>query len=114
MKKKSFLKKAQPIVVFVTCPSRSEALALKEMLLNERKAACINIIPAVHSFFWWKGKVDACREALLIIKTRSDVFKKVVSLVRSSHTYEVPEIIALPVIDGNKEYLDWMNETIKK
>ncbi|MFH1239489.1 MAG: divalent-cation tolerance protein CutA [bacterium] len=106
-------KKAQYIVVLITCPSQKEAIKIKDVLLKAKKAACINIIPRVDSFFWWKGKIDSCQEVLLIAKTRKDVFRKVVKLVKKNHKYTVPEIIALPIIAGNKDYLDWINKTVK-
>ena len=106
--------KFQYIIVLITCSSKKEATKIKDVLLTEKKAACINVFPPkVNSFFWWQGKIDSCSEVLLVVKTRRDVFKDVVSLVKKNHKYEVPEIIALPIINGNKDYLKWIDETVK-
>ena len=106
-------KEAQYIVILITCSSEKEAQKIKDVLLKAKKVACINIVPRVDSFFWWQGKIDSCREVLLIAKTRKDVFTDVIKLVKKNHQYEVPEIIALPIIDGNKDYLNWIDETVK-
>lgn len=106
-------KNLQYIVVLITCSSEKEARKIKDVLLKTKKVACINMVPRINSFFWWKGKIDSCPEVLLIIKTRKDVFKDIVNLVKKHHQYTVPEIIALPIIDGNEDYLDWITKTVK-
>jgi len=83
-------------------------------LLNQRKAACINIVSGVDSLFWWQGKLDSARESLLIIKTRASLLPEVVELVKSVHIYEVPEIIAMPIVGGNEDYLRWIDNEVKK
>lgn len=97
------------IVVLVTAGSDAEAKKIAEGLTAEREAACVNIVPGVNSLFRWQGKLDAAPEYLLIIKTRSALLSEVVSLVKRLHSYEVPEIIALPVVGGNSEYLEWLD-----
>ena len=80
-----------------------------------KKAACVNIIPGVRSLFWWEGKVEEADEHLLIVKTRAALFPEVTRIVKSLHSYDVPEIIALPITDGNQDYLDWLGrETEEK
>lgn len=106
------MKDADYIIVMITCPSKREALKLKRVLLEQRKAACVNIIPGVSSFFLWKGKVDSSPEVLMLAKTKRDYFEEVVSLVKKSHRYEVPEIIALSIIGGNEEYLKWIDQSL--
>jgi periplasmic divalent cation tolerance protein len=101
------------ITVLTTCSSLKEAGKIKDVLLKTQKVACVNMLPRVESFFWWKGKIDSCREVLLIAKTRADVFKDIVHLVKKNHQYAVPEIIALPIIDANTDYLNWINKIVK-
>ncbi len=102
------------IVIFITASSDDEAQRITKLLLEQRKVACINIVSGVDSRFWWKGKVDSARESLLVIKTRASVFQKVMKLVKTIHSYEVPEIIALPIIDGNDDYLKWIDAEVKE
>ncbi len=101
------------IVVFVTASSEEEAQKIASGLLKERLVACANIIEQVKSHFWWQGKIDKANEALLILKTRKALFNKLVKKIKSLHSYEVPEIIALPIIAGNKHYLSWINESTR-
>ncbi len=102
------------IVVMITCSSKREAVKIKEALLEKRKAACINIISGVNSFFWWKGKIDSSLEVLLLAKTKKKMLRGIITLVKKIHSYEVPEIIALPIVGGNKDYLNWIGEELKK
>ena len=102
------------IVIFITASSDDEAQRITKLLLEQRKVACINIVSGVDSRFWWKGKIDSARESLLVIKTRASVFQKVMELVKTIHSYEVPEIIALPIIEGNDAYLKWIDAEVKE
>lgn len=97
------------IIVFITASSKQEARKIARGLLEAKLAACVNIIENIGSHFWWQGKIDNAREALLIIKTRKALFNKLVNKAKSLHSYEVPEIIALPIIAGDEQYLDWIN-----
>ncbi len=99
------------IVVFVTAKDVTEAQKISEKLLNEKYAACVNVLEGVRSLFWWDGKVDRADEVLLIIKSQKKLFPKIIKAVKSVHSYSVPEIIALPIIDGQKDYLKWIKET---
>ncbi len=99
------------IVVFVTAKDLAEAQKISEKLLNEKLAACINIMEGVRSFFWWQGKIDQASEALLIIKSQKRLFPKIIAAVKSVHSYTVPEIIALPIVAGQKDYLRWIKES---
>ena len=102
------------IVVLVTTSSEEEANRIAQLLLGSRKAACINIVPRVDSLFWWQGKLDSAQESLLIIKTRASVLPEIISLVKEAHKYEVPEIIALPIIGGSQDYLKWIDDEVKE
>lgn len=101
------------IVIFVTCGSKLEAGCIARGLLKKRLAACVNIIDKVNSLFWWEGKVDRAKEFLLIIKSKKSRLSKIVKLVKSLHSYEVPEIVALPIIGGSKTYLKWLDESVR-
>lgn len=101
------------IIVFVTCANIKEAKNIAKALVREKLAACVNIISGIQSIFWWENKIDRAKETLLIIKTRKTLFKKLASLVKSLHSYKVPEIIALPIVEGNRAYLNWIGENTK-
>ena len=99
-------------IVFVTTKNRKEAEKIAGALLKEKLIACANIIDGVSSLFWWQGKIDRAREALLILKTRESVFKKLETRIKSLHSYKVPEIIAVHVASGSKEYLAWVKNSV--
>lgn len=100
------------IVVLVTAKDKAEGQKIADKLIQEKLAACVNIIEGVTSLFWWEGKVDQASEVLLIIKTQKTLFKKLEKAVKSAHSYTVPEIIALPVVAGNTDYLKWIKKTV--
>jgi len=95
-------------VVLVTASGLEEGNKITAAILDKRLAACVNIVPKISSLFWWQGKIDAADEVLLIIKTRSSRIKDIIAEVKSIHSYSVPEVIALPVMAGNSDYLDWI------
>ena len=103
------------IVVLVTCGSRKEARKIARALVERRLAACVNEIGApVTSVYRWKGKLETAEEFLLAIKTTKKRFPALREAVRELHSYEVPEIIALPIIEGSRAYLDWIAESVKR
>jgi len=102
--------KEEFLLVLVTTPTVEEGERIAHILLNAKKAACINIVPAVRSRFWWQGKIDSADEALLMVKTRAPLFEELIRLVKENHSYEVPEVIALPISAGNEDYLRWLAE----
>jgi periplasmic divalent cation tolerance protein len=97
------------VVVFVTTSSEEEAEKIARLLLEKKKAACVNVIPRVNSRFWWQGKLDSAQESLLIIKTRADLMPDLVDMVKKSHSYTIPEIVALPIVAGSEDYLHWID-----
>ena len=105
--------KSVPIVVLVTTPNREVAERIARKLVETRLAACINIIDSIKSMYWWKGRIEEDNEVLMIIKTRLDVFNDLVEEVKKNHVYEVPEVIALPVIIGYRDYIDWLEKETK-
>lgn len=100
-------------VVLTTLPSRSQAQKLAHKILQEKFAACVNVLGPAQSFFWWEGKIDRAKEFLLLIKTRRSVFSRLRRFLEKNHPYEVPEIVALPIESGNASYLDWIRREIK-
>lgn len=102
------------IVVFITAANKKEARDLVRVLLKEKAVACVNIVDKIDSFFWWKGKIDRASEVLLIAKSKKDQFKRIVRVVKANHSYECPEIIALPIVNGFASYLKWIDESIRK
>ena len=104
---------AKHIVVFVTTPKKN-AKQIAAHLMSRKVAACVNIVFSVKSFFWWEGEVDSANESLLVIKTQMKLFDKLKKAIKSKHPYTVPEIIALPIIAGSKEYLDWIDDSCRK
>lgn len=97
------------VVVLVTAATEKEAEQITEILLQAKKAACVNIVHGVKSHFWWNGELDDADETLLIIKTKTAVLPELIELVKGAHSYTVPEIIALPIISGSEDYLEWIN-----
>ena len=101
------------IVLFITAANAEEAQQISRVLLEQKKAACVNIVPKVKSLFWWEGKIDSEQENLLIVKTKASLLPEIISLVKQVHSYTVPEIIALPIVGGNQDYLDWIEKSVE-
>ena len=97
------------IVVFSTAASADEAERIARALVNERLAACVNVIPAIRSIYRWHGKIEDSEEVLLIIKSSRERFDALRVSLEKLHSYEVPEVIAVPVVDGARNYLHWMD-----
>ena len=100
------------LLVLSTASSEKEARKLAQILLDRRLAACVNILPRIESHYWWRGRKEKAREALLLIKTQSSAFKKLEKIIRKHHSYSVPEIIALPILKGSRPYLDWLSREV--
>ena len=98
------------LVVLITAGSYEEAKKIADALVGQKRVACVNIVSGVSSLFWWQGKVEEAKESLLVVKTRAALFPEIVKLVKGIHSYEVPEIIALPIVDGNADYLAWIDK----
>jgi len=107
-------RRQRAIVVLVTAASRAEASRIGRALVKAELAACANVLPGIRSLFRWKGKVCDAGEVLLVIKSRADLFGALACEVRRLHSYEVPEIIALPIIHGTSDYLSWIRQTTRK
>ena len=101
---------SESLVVFVTCGSEEEALKIAHALVEERMAACVNLMSPIRSIYRWEGKIWDEKEWLLIIKTQAARFEDLEKRVKALHSYSVPEIIALPIMKGSSSYLNWLKE----
>ena len=100
------------VVIFVTASSADEAKNISLTLVEERLAACANIAPNINSVYWWNGKIENAGEQLIIIKSVAARLDAVIARVKSLHSYKVPEIVALPVIGVNSDYLKWIENSV--
>jgi periplasmic divalent cation tolerance protein len=99
----------EPIVVMMTASSAEEAKRIAESLVNQKLAACVQILPAMESIYVWKGEVQSEPEVLVLAKTTRNNFAELERQVRALHSYETPEIIALPIVAGSQPYLEWLS-----
>ncbi|MFH1129042.1 MAG: divalent-cation tolerance protein CutA [Candidatus Omnitrophota bacterium] len=102
------------IIIFITASSIEEAEKIAQGLLGKKLVACVNIIDNLKSLFWWQGKIDHAKEVLLVAKSKKTKFTSIIRLVKSLHSYEVPEIIAIPLVAGEKKYLRWIDESLRQ
>lgn len=100
-------------VVYITAKDKSEARKIARKLLEARLAACINIIDNVNSLYWWQGDIQDEQEAVLIVKTKESLVAELIEKVKSAHSYSCPCVISLPVLQGNKEYVEWLEKETK-
>lgn len=99
------------VVVLVTCASAEEAAKIATAIVDQRLAACANIVSGIRSIYRWEGKVQDDQENLLIIKTTRSAFAALRDAVQKMHSYSVPEIIALPIVEGSEKYLKWIEDS---
>ncbi len=100
---------AEFLIVFTTCSSEEEAATIAKAAVEQKAAACCNIVNDVRSVYVWEGEVNDDREVLLLSKTPANTFPRLRDLIEQLHSYDVPEIVAVPIITGNKEYLTWID-----
>ena len=100
-------------VTLVTCKDRAQARKIARALVAERLAACVNVVPGVGSIYVWEGKLEESKEVLLLIKSRAALSKKLAARVRALHSYQVPEVVTLPIAAGNPAYLRWIREATR-
>lgn len=98
-------------LVLVTTGSQEEAERMARALVDSSLAACVNVVPGLRSIYRWEGKICDEGEFLLLVKTRMALFRQVEATIKEIHSYEVPEIIGIPIIQGSETYLDWLNES---
>lgn len=101
------------LVVLITTPTRDEAAHLARTLVEERLAACVNVVPGIQSFFYWEGRMNEEAESLLLVKTERDRYQALEARVKELHSYTVPEILAIPIERGSASYLDWVHQHVK-
>ncbi|HEV2424627.1 MAG TPA: divalent-cation tolerance protein CutA [Terriglobia bacterium] len=101
------------VVVLVTTANLKEARKIATELVKNRLAACVNVTAPVESVYEWKGKVERGRERLLMIKSSRELFPELQDAIRQLHSYATPEMVCLPIIDGSRDYLDWLADSIK-
>ena len=101
------------IVVFVTCGNPEQAKKLAQSLVEKRLAACVNILPGVNSWYWWEDKVTEDQEVLLIIKSSRKKFAELEKDVQRLHSYAVPEVIAVQIVEGSENYLRWIEGSLQ-
>jgi periplasmic divalent cation tolerance protein len=96
----------------ITCPDVEVANRLATALVQRRVAACVNLVPGITSVYHWQGEICRDSEVLLLVKTRLDAAEKLLAVVAELHPYEVPEVLWTPVVQGNRSYLDWLDENL--
>ena len=101
------------IVVLTTCALESDAERIARALVDGRLAACVNVVPGVRSFYHWKGETQSSQEYLLVVKTSRDLFGALRAEMERIHPYEVPELLALPVVAGAEDYLSWLQSNLR-
>ena len=97
----------------MTAASTEEAMRIAEALVDSKLAACVQVLPEMHSIYLWKGEVERAREVLMIAKTTTAKFESVQNQVRAIHSYDTPEIIALPIVAGAEDYLKWLTSSLE-
>jgi len=105
---------AEPLVVFITVPSKEEGECIGKTLVEENLAACVNIIPHVESIFHWEGEMCQEGEMILIVKSTRENLESLTQRVKELHSYQVPEIIALPIVGGSEDYLKWLEQETQR
>jgi len=100
------------IVVLSTCGSPEEAERIARALVSKRLAACVNLLPAVRSIYRWKGAVEDAQETLLVVKSSRALFEELRAEIEKLHSYEVAEVIAMPIVDGSEAYLEWLGREL--
>ena len=100
------------LIILTTAGSEAEAQKIANQLVERRVAACVNIIPRIHSVYRWQGKVDAAEEFLLLIKTTKSHTAEVQAVIRELHSYDLPEFVVISIEDGNAEYLEWIEKSV--
>jgi periplasmic divalent cation tolerance protein len=101
------------VIVVMTAPNREEAVKIVRTLLEERLIACANILCPVNSLFWWNGRIEEEKEVLVHMKSQKRLFKKLARRVKDLHSYDVPEILALPIVECSRSYLEWMKACLE-
>ena len=102
----------QAWIVYVTAPTRKEAERISRTLVREKLSACVSLVPGISSRYRWQGRIEQAKEILLIIKTTPRRYSALEKRIRSLHSYSVPEILAVSVVDGNPDYIQWLKKSV--
>ena len=102
------------VVILVTCANKREARRIARDLVKLKLVACVNIVEGIKSIFWWQKSINSASEMLLIAKSKKSLMLEVIKQVKSLHSYQTPEIIALPIVGGNQDYINWINESVRQ
>ncbi|MGF7117504.1 divalent-cation tolerance protein CutA [Methanobacterium oryzae] len=100
-------------LVYITTSSKEESKKIANKLVEEKLAACINIISSIESIYLWKGKIEDDKESLLIAKTKVNTIDMIIKRVKEIHSYETPAILAIPIIEGSKDYLNYLDSELE-
>jgi periplasmic divalent cation tolerance protein len=101
------------VIAYVTARDQEEAKRIGEAVVREKLAACANIVPSIQSIYWWKGNIEDERESLLMLKTKKTLVARLIKRVKELHSYEIPCVDIIPVVDGNKEYFKWIEDVTR-
>jgi len=102
------------VQVVTAVGNEEEAEKISQMVVEKRLAGCAQVIGPITSFYWWKGKIERAEEWLCFIKSRADLYQELESTIRQVHSYENPEVLAIPIINGSKRYFAWLESELKK
>ncbi|OEC86601.1 MULTISPECIES: divalent-cation tolerance protein CutA [Methanobacterium] len=100
-------------LVYITTSGEKESKKIGRTIVEERLAGCINIISTIESLYWWKGEIEEDKESILLVKTKVSNIENIIKRVKEIHSYENPAILAIPIIEGSKEYLDYLDGEIR-
>ncbi|MDI9617908.1 divalent-cation tolerance protein CutA [Methanothermobacter sp.] len=101
-------------LIYITTSGQEESARIGRRLVEDRLAACVNIIPSIKSFYHWEGSLEEDEESVLIVKTTSELTQQIIKRVRELHSYDNPCIISIPITGGSRDYLEWLNNEVKK
>jgi len=104
----------EAIQVFTTTDKKEEAEKIVKALVEKRLAACVQIVGPIESSYWWNGAIETAKEWLILIKSEKRLYKEIEKMIKENHSYQVPEILAVPVVDGNPDYLKWLKNELKQ
>lgn len=102
------------VQVFTTTEKKEDAEKIAKAMVEKRLAGCIQIVGPINSMYWWKGNVETAGEWLLLIKSKKELYEELEKAIKELHPYETPEIVAVPIVAGSKEYLEWLKNELKK